>query len=144
MDDNYDKFPAILRDKLRKGEIKFPVNVQFAYEPVIAFRGVDRSPEDFSPVTLNDMRSNAELKRTGIRGKTYNVKDPHYYGVSFFSSVDLVKQALQFPRKNKKIVKGYIFQEGGPKHYIEETCHTCWWLYQDVDVSQFEFVGEMI
>lgn len=144
MNANYDKFPAILRDKLKNGEIKFPANTQFVYEPVIAFRGVDRSPEDFSSVTLNDMRSNAELKRTNVRGKTYDVDDPHYYGVSFFSNVDLVKQALKFPRKNKKIVKGYIFQEGGPKHFIEETNHTCWWLYQGVDVSHFEFVGDLI
>lgn len=131
---NLIKFPSVLRDKIESGEFIFPENVQYDYEPMVGFRGIERAENDFTPVTRNDFISYAELNvcRRGI-----NKNDPHYYGVSLFANRASVENALKFPRPNKKIAQGKVCAEAGPAEVNLETEHICWWLYDKVEINGF-------
>lgn len=114
--------------------------VKFEYEPILAFRCVSRSASDNTAVSRNDFKSNAELGRTNFKGKIEHPEQvPEYYGVSFFQKREELNLRLSLPRKNRKVVKGYIQQEGGPQLQSRDTSHVCWWLYEDADVSNFSF-----
>ena len=55
------KFPAVLREKLRKKEIIFPDSVQFHYDKIKVYRAVTRGKNDFKEISRNDFRSYYEL-----------------------------------------------------------------------------------
>ena len=133
--DYYKKFPAILRAKLIEGEIVFPRETQFNYEPVLAYRGVIRDKNDNTPLNNNDMKSYFELGKQP-KGVTDCASDPKFYAVSLFKSLDMLKQCLKFPRPNKKVAQGYVYMEGGPQ-YSEGKSHVNWWLYEDVSFDNF-------
>ena len=128
------KFPSILREKLESGEIEFPDDIEVEYEPILAYRGIDREKDDVTPVSETDFQSYASLKRKLRRGMR---KGADYYGVSLFQTETAVRNALKFPRPNKKIAKGYVVQEGGPQQTKEETQHICWWLYDNFNAFDF-------
>lgn len=134
-DENYLKFPSVLREKIYNSEIIFPEKAYFVYEPILAYRGILRKPDDVSAVTRADFTSYAEknICRRGI-----NKKDPHYYGVSLFLNKASVENALKFPREDRKIAVGHVYSEAGPAEINEATEHVCWWLYEDVEVQGFE------
>ena len=132
------KFPVIFRDKLSSGEIVFQENVKFEYEPIQAFRCIKRKATDTTAVSRDDFKSNAELGRTNFKGKIENPEQlPEYYGVSFYQKKEELDVRLRLPKKNRKVVKGYIQQEGGPQLQSRESSHVCWWLYENADVSSF-------
>lgn len=133
-DKNYLKFPSVIREKICSGELVFPENVCFEYEPILAYRGIERSENDFSAVSRKDFMSYAEMSicRRGI-----NKKDPHYFGVSLFMTRKSVENALKFPRPNKKIAVGNIYAEAGPAEVNESTGHVCWWLYENIEIEGF-------
>lgn len=132
------KFPAIFREKLRNGEIVLQDDVKFEYEPIQAFRCINRTASDTTAVSRSDFKSNAELGRTNFKGKIeHPEKLPEYYGVSFYQKREELDVRLGLPRKNRKVVKGYIQQEGGPQRQSSESSHVCWWLYENADVSGF-------
>lgn len=137
--DLYNKFPSILKEKLKSGEITFPKDTEFQYERIEAYRVIKRKEGDESSVSKNDMKSYAEKNMNKrLRGKrNYDESDPHYYGVSFFTNIDSLIVAMDLPRKNNKIVKGYIYQEGGPQHTVKKTSHVCWWLFENVSFENF-------
>lgn len=131
------KFPVIFREKLRSGEIVLQEDVKFEYEPIQAFRCIKRAISDNTGVSRSDFKSNAELGRTNIKGEKHPEQMPEYYGVSFFLKREALNVRLGLPKRNRKVVKGYIQQEGGPQLQNRESSHVCWWLYEDADVSGF-------
>ncbi|WP_347223798.1 hypothetical protein [Bacteroides congonensis] len=133
-DNNYLKFPSVIRDKLCNGEFAFPAHTQFAYDPILAYRGIRRDEDDFTAVSRKDFESHAERK---IRRRGINQKDPHYFGVSLFLHKESLENALNLPRPNKKIAVGNVYAEAGPAEVNESTGHVCWWLYDKVDINGF-------
>ena len=131
---NYLKFQSVIREKILKVEFYFPDNTCFSYEPIQAFRGIERSENDFTEVSKKDFLSYAEMN---VRRRVIDINDPHYYGVSLFLNKESVENALKFPRKNKKIAFGEVYSEAGPSEINEDTGHICWWLYDDVEIKGF-------
>lgn len=132
------KFPVIFRDKLSSGEIVLQEDVKFEYEPIQAFRCIKRKASDNTDVSRSDFKSNAELGRTNFKGKIeHPERMPEYYGVSFYQKREVLDVRLGLPKKDRKVVKGYIQQEGGPQLQNRESSHVCWWLYENADVSGF-------
>ena len=137
------KFPAVLKDKLAKGEIVFPDEIEIEYEKIKVYRAVARAENDYSEVTRDDFKSYFELgkKPKNPRGVDKNIlKNPHYYGVSSFLKKEIVEQKMGFPNPKKKMAEGYVYSEGGPQHTQLETQHVCWWLYENTDVSGFKII----
>lgn len=139
----YMKFPAILRDKLLNGELELPDNIRIDYDRILVYRAVERKANDNRAVTLEDFKSYFELNKTpkmprGLKGDVK--RDPHYYGVSSFLKKEIVEQKMKFPNPNKKMAAGYVYKEGGPQETNMETCHVCWWLYENIDVSGFRII----
>ena len=139
---NYSKFPAILKDKIKRGEIEFPLHTKFFYEPIRAYRMVERESEDFTKVSRKDFKSYAELRKKKIRGKNIDTTKPEYYRVSLYRKQEMLENILKLPKPNKKIARGFIYQEGGPQLTNEVTEHITWWLYEDVDLKEFELLIE--
>ena len=142
-EDFYIKFPTILRDKLLKNEIKFPNTIKFDYEKLLVYRAINRKENDNHAVTLDDFKSYFELKKNPKRprGPKENItKNPYYYGVSSFLKRGCVEQLMKFPNPNKKMIKGYVYKEGGPQD--TKDLHVCWWLYEKVDISGFEILED--
>ena len=138
----YKKFPMILQKKLIDGDVKFPDDINFDYEKFLAYRMVARTDNDFSDITREDMKSYAELGKKPKRVQGFDESDPDYYSASFYTNVEKLKNSLKFPRKNKKIIQGYIYQEGGPQKTVVKTTHVSWWLFSDVTVDNFTYYKE--
>ena len=103
----YLKFPAILKDKLIKGDLVFSDNTLFEYEPIHAYRAIERKADDNSPVSRLDFRSYFELKKTpkcprGIRPEDYE-HNIHYFGASCFTKREIVEQKMKLPNPHKKL-----------------------------------------
>lgn len=134
-----DKFPAVLRKKLLCGELELPDAAKFSYEPIYAYRVVEREKDDCREIDRDDFRSYYELKKEPKkpRGAGDITKNPNFYGVSLFSDRKSVEQQMKFPRPSKKMAVGYVTQEGGPQETNKKTKHVCWWLFEDADVTGF-------
>lgn len=138
-EEQYMKFPVVLREKFLKKEIELPDTACLEYDPVLTYRAVERREEDYHEITREDFRSYFELNKLpkSPRGMKKDIlKDPHYYGVSSFLDKKIVEQIMKFPNPNKKLAKGYVYMEGGPQDTTDQ--HVCWWLYEDTDVSGFK------
>lgn len=139
-------FPQWLLEKLLNSEIKFPDLVEFNYATIKPiFRVVEREKDDWSPVTRKDFKSYYELgKKPKIkrpRGVPEDyLKDPKYYGVSTSTSKDYFEQVKIFPKPNKKIARGSLYEELGP--IFRENKHICLWPYDGVDIDGFELERE--
>ena len=134
------KFPAVLRDKLLSNEIEFPDTTKFEYDKLFTYRAVERTPDDYREISLDDFKSYYQLKKK-VRGVKRDIStDPHYYGVSSFLKKEIVEQLMKFPNPRKKMASGYVYSEGGPQDTKDE--HVCWWLYEDADVSGFKLIEE--
>jgi hypothetical protein len=135
---NLDKFPVILRDKLKVKDIRFPEGTLFDYESILAYRMIIRESNDTSCFSRKDMQSYAEQGKTRIGVKQIDTTSPMYYGVSLFKTIDKVNQTFNLPKPDKKVAQGHIYKEGGPQY--TKDVHVCWWLYDDVDLSGFEIM----
>lgn len=140
--EQYEKFPCILKLKLKSGEVKFPRATRFHYDPISTFRAVERSENDFRPISRDDFRSYFELgRKRKVRGRNEDItSNPRYYGVSTSTSKEKIEQLMKFPNPNKKMARGYVMDCGGPE--CTEGDHVCWWLFENADVSNFELVEE--
>lgn len=133
------KFPCVLRKVLEDKVVSFDADTEFKYEPFLGYRVVFRKDEnDFSPISENDFRSQVELGR--IRG--LDLSDIGAYSVSF----NLDRLNLEFAFKfslhpERKIIKGNIFQEGGPRRIDNKTQHVDWWIYEGADLSGFSYAN---
>lgn len=133
-DDNYFKFPSVIREKMQKGECVFLEHTCFEHEPFVAFRGIERCADDCSVVSRKDFKSHAERK---LRRRMINRNDPHYFGVSLFLNKESVENALSFARPNKKIAMGSVYSEAGSAEINDATGHVCWWLYDGIEIEGF-------
>lgn len=130
-EDYYLKFPSVFKDKLIKGEIKFPQDTEFYYTSKIAYRCIIRKENDNTPVNRNDFKSYAELCKTRApRGGNYDTKNPNYYGCSLYLNRASVENNLKLPKPGKRIAKVCVKQEGGPIQVNVDTQHVCWWLFE--------------
>ena len=83
---------------------------------------------------------NAEMGRKRIRGESGDLeKKPEYYGVSLYEDKSQLMLRLRLPQKDRKIVKGNVYSDGGPILKGQNT-HICWWIYENVDLSGFEIL----
>lgn len=121
----YLKFPAILKEKLKSGEIAFPEQTEFEYMPIKAYRGIARIEEDNTPVSRYDFRSYAEMNKKKTRGSRIDVSKPEYYGVSLFTKREIVENLLAFPNPKKKMICGEVYCKGGPQLTNEKADHIC-------------------
>lgn len=132
------KFPVIFREKLMNKEVKLQDKVEFEYKNIYAYRCIKRKKQDYSVVTKDDFKSNAELGRRNIRGEGETLeRKPEYYGVSLFQDKTELEMRLKLPKKDRKIAEGNIYQDGGPI-LRGHNSHICWWLYEDTDISKFK------
>ena len=72
----YENFPTILKEKLRNKEIEFPSNTKFDYEKIYVYRAVSREITDFHEIDKNDFRSYFEL---GVRLHNAHNQQPFFY-----------------------------------------------------------------
>ncbi len=136
------KFPAVLRNKLLNKEIELPDTALIDYDRFLVYRAVERKTDDNHTITLQDFKSYFELNKTPRGAKSNFKKDSHYYGVSSFLKKEIVEQIMNFPNPNKKMAAGYVYKEGGPQDTNKQKLHVCWWLYEDADVSGFQWMEE--
>lgn len=135
----YEKFPAVVKEYLKSGILNFPKNTEFDYEPKEAYRGVIRKEgEEDTPINLQDMKSYYELGKIP-RGVSIDKLDPKYFAVSLFKNADMLKQNYSFSNPRKFIAKGYVRKEGGPSLDGEDS-HISWWLFESVDLREFEIM----
>lgn len=135
----YEKFPAVLKERLKNGALCFPVDTEFDYEPKEAYRGIIRKVgEESIPVSITDMKSYYELGKAP-RGASIDESNPIYFAVSLFKNTDMLKQSYNFSNPRKFIAKGYVYKEGGPS-LDGENSHISWWLFNGVNLSKFEIL----
>lgn len=135
---NYDKFPVILREKLKNKELFFPDDIQFVYNKIKSYRCIAREPEDYTPPNKNDMLSHIENGKVP-RGIT---KEIDKYAISSFMNIEALANAMKLPRPRQKIAEGYVYQEGGPQSTNTKNFHINWWLYENEDqASYFKIVN---
>lgn len=132
--DLFMMFPSVLREKLLSGTISFPEDICFDYEPILAYRSINRDENDYTPVSKKDMKSYFELRKKP-RGVENPERDADYYAISLNKSIEDLKILFAFPNPKKKIAQGYIFKEGGPQRTKKQ--HISWWLFENVDFSHF-------
>ena len=133
----YNKFPAVLRSKLIEKEIELPSETQYIYEKFYAFRAIARKTDDNTPVNIRDMLSLYELGKNP-RGRILDEKDPSSYAVSLFKNYADISMCFKFPNPKKKLAHICVYAEGGPQCGRAEDSHVDWWLYENVDFSDFE------
>ncbi len=134
----YENFPAVLKVRLKNGTLNFPNGTEFDYKPKEAYRGVIRKVgEENTPVNLNDMKSYYELGKLP-RGVSFD-ESAKYFAVSLFENVEMLKRNFDFSNPRKLVARGYVFKEGGPS-LNGENSHISWWLFEGVDLSDFEIM----
>lgn len=133
-------FPAVLKEKLKMGEISFPNGTEYRYHDIEAYRCYFRKENEKNEINREDFRSHAELK-IQLRGKNV-YKRPEYYGTSLFTSLEELQNIESLNRPQKHIAKGYIQDKGGPVYRNIKNSHICWWLYEKADVSSFRDIEE--
>lgn len=138
----YLQFPSVLRSKLVSCEIQFPENIEYEYDPILAYRCIDRNAEDQTKISRKDFLSYIEISIASgkpIRKRKGQITDPDkdvgYYGVSLFKKKEIVENQMHLPRPSKKICSGHVYMEGGPQATDAE--HINWWMHEDVDLSGF-------
>ncbi|WP_286669917.1 hypothetical protein [Thomasclavelia cocleata] len=146
IDQNYEKFPAIIKEMLDSG-ISFPKGTRFFYDKFIAYRIVTRAEGDFSsPISDNDFKSYKELgksiKKKRIIGKNNDDIDEtlnsDLYSVSFFLEKEELINYFSMPKPTKRMIQGFIHEESGPQ-YTNKKGHVSWWLYKQRDISTFTY-----
>ena len=133
-----DKFPAILKEKIRNKEFEFPDDTQFEYNDFYAYRCFFRDEDDNTPINREDFRSHAELGKI-LRGR--GSKKPEYLGTSLFRTVEELNNIQSLNKPEKRVARGKVFSNGGPIliNYSKE--HVCWWMFEDVDLSSYKEVN---
>ena len=134
----YEKFPAVLKEKLKNGNLYLPENTEYDYVPIEAHRMVIRKDDDNTPFNLEDMKSYYQLGKKP-RGGMIDESNPIFYAVSLYENIEMLKMCMDFSNPRKKIAHGYVYKEGGPSLKGEKT-HISWWLFSDVDLSGFDIM----
>lgn len=140
MDVNIEKFPLILREKLKSGDVTLPPHIETEYSPIKVYRRVLREGDDMHAIDRFDLMSYAELGKRPPKNLEGGVKNPDYYSTSFYSSFEALKNHFEFPHPKNKVAIGKAYCEGGPCLRNELTEHVSWWMYENVDISDFELL----
>lgn len=143
LDDNiYNKFPCVIKKKLLSQQLKFPEKTKFEYEPILAYRCIERKVDDYTLLNRNDFLSNVEellnkgKKITKKRGQTVEPEnDINYYGTSFSTTRESLANVMHLPRPLKKVCFGHVYMEGGPQ--LTEGQHINWWIFEYADLKEF-------
>ena len=139
-----EKFPMVLKEKIKNRELIFPEETKYEYNPILTYRAISREKDDFTEVTRADFKSYFELgkapkkKPRGVKIE----KIAEWYGVSSFLRKEIVEQKMSFPNPHKKMAVGYVTCEGGPQYTNLKEYHVCWWLFENADVSGYKIVEE--
>lgn len=134
------RFREPLQSKYAAGLIVLPLNTCYKYEPIGAYRRVDRAEGEDAPITVNDFKSYAEMGVRPRRGVSEN--SATYFGCSFFTSCVELSNRLKLPKPGKKIISVVLRQENGPISINEESTHLDFWAYWDCPFE--EIVAEAI
>ena len=59
----YENFPTILKEKLRNKEIEFPSNTKFDYEKIYVYRAVSREITDFHVISYKTLNKRYFLQQ---------------------------------------------------------------------------------
>lgn len=113
----YENFPTILKEKLRNKEIEFPSNTKFDYEKIYVYRAVSREITDFHEIDKNDFRSYFELGKKPkklVKGRSLK-NDAHWYGVSTFTNKEIIEFFLNFRTLIKKWLLVMCIVKADPK-----------------------------
>lgn len=98
----YLKFPAILKEKLKNGEVSFPKETQFKYMPITAYRAIERTEEDSTPINRNDFRSYAEMKKKKQEAVEWILQNLNIMGFLFLPRGKLLKIYWHFLIQRKR------------------------------------------
>ena len=140
--DKYKKFPAYFKTLLKEGKTSFPEGTRFKYDDFDGYRLIFRNKDDYSDTNKNDFLSHFERGIEYIGKNPINKLDATYYGISFFRSIEALKENTQLVRvkgKEKRIGKGLIKDKYGPE-YTNEKKHVTLWLYEDTELDKFEII----
>lgn len=139
----YLQFPSVLKSKLTCCEIQFPKNVEYEYDPIWAYRCINRDAEDQTKINRKDFMSYIEISTASgkpIKKRKGQITEPGkdigYYAVSLFKKKENLENIMHFPRPSKKICSGFVFMEGGPQATDDQ--HINWWIYENIDLSAFK------
>lgn len=136
----FSKFPCLLRNKLIRAELEFPSHMQVTYERIKAYRCIQREPDSYSDVTIQDFQSKVEmLQKRKVRNRIENedyMSDIGNYGVSLFTNKKILNNAMKLPRPPKKICVGYVQDKGGVQ--ATDEYHVNWWLYENAEIGVFK------
>ena len=135
----YDKFPIVLKERLKRQQVSFSNDTEFVYKPIEAYRMVVRTKDDSHAFNLEDMKSYFELGKLPRGVQKMDETDSQYYAVSLYENIERLKQSFSFPNPRKKIAHGYVYDEGGPC-LRGANGHISWWLFEGVDLSEFEIM----
>lgn len=136
----FEKFPAFLRDKLINGELSFPCYTQYEYEPILAYRCIERKKNDYNEVCESDFYPNIISNKKKHRGQSKKDNDINNYGTSLYTERKALDNNMYLPRPTKKVCKGFVFEEGGPQK--TDGNHVNWWIFDNVDFSGFTIEKE--
>ena len=77
----YDKFPIVLKDRLKRKQVCFPNDTEFVYKPIEAYRVVVRAKDDKHALDMEDMKSYYERGKRLPGVKVMDETAPLYYAV---------------------------------------------------------------
>ena len=139
-----DKFPVVLKNKIKNKELFFPEGTQYIYEPILTYRAITREKNDFTEVNRGDFKSYFELgKKPKKMPRGVSIENiPEWYGVSSFLKKEIVELKMKFPNPHKKMISGYVNCVGGPQYTNAKECHVCWWLFENADVSGYKIMED--
>ncbi|WNY25245.1 hypothetical protein [Methanolapillus millepedarum] len=137
MDENYYlRFPSILKGALIERTVTFGDDVQFRYEPILAYRVIKREHGNEMSVHRSDFKSKVEILKEERRGGNVDENNISHYSCSLFQDLEILKTVMRLPGPSRKIIQGFVTDSYGP--CLMSDSHVDWWLFEQADPS-FEF-----
>ncbi len=132
----YNNFRKVLRDALNKKITALPRDVKYKFSQREVYRAV-RISNNKNAINDSDFLSQIEKGMHSV-----DISNIENYSCSFFSCVDALKDAMHFPKKNKKIAKGKIDDSCGACLCNDYTKHIHLFRYDNVELAdRFEVIG---
>lgn len=138
------RYSCVLENALMKGIVKFPSDCLHNFKKIKGYRMVTKK-ENEATINEEDFLSQIELLQRGKNIRPIPDKnDIGNYSCSLFYDLDQLKIIMKLPRKNKKIIQGYIHDSKGTIQTNKSNTHIHWWIYaqsnphEDFEVMKFE------
>ena len=133
----YERFPSVLKKALKENKVRFFPNLCKEYQPIEVYRSVRIVKNIKEVITKEDFYSQVERDLPGV-----DKDDIGNYSCSCFETIEEIWDRLHYPKKNKKIAKGVIYDNEGPIAKDKGSTHIHWFLYDGVDPSdRFEVIN---